>query len=96
MIVQGRSIYVNRVSSANTLRKCTIKSHLSYFRGSLVVHTLERRGTDQIKCTFSQLYPGVVSRFLRLNLGAGVCYRVAVYGVPLNHESKTEDFFFKC
>jgi hypothetical protein len=32
-----------------------IKSLLSYFRGSVVLHTLEHSRTDQIKCIVSQL-----------------------------------------
>jgi hypothetical protein len=38
-----------------TLRKT--KNMKSYFRGSVVLHTLEHSRTDQIKCIVSQLQP---------------------------------------
>jgi hypothetical protein len=37
-----------------TLKKCEIKSLLSYFRGSVVLHTLQNSRTDQMKCTVNQ------------------------------------------
>jgi hypothetical protein len=38
-----------------TLKKTKIKSFLSYFRGLVVLHTLEHSRADQIKCIVSQL-----------------------------------------
>jgi hypothetical protein len=58
---QGRSVHVNRVSPANTLKKRKIKSLPCYFRGSVVFHTLEHSRTDQIKCIVSQLQPARLS-----------------------------------
>jgi hypothetical protein len=55
--MQGRRVYVNRVSSANTLRNEKSKNLLAYFRGSVVLHTLEHSRTDQIKCIVSHLQP---------------------------------------
>jgi hypothetical protein len=54
---QGRSVYVNRVSPANTSKKRKINSILPYFLGLLVLHTLEHIRNDKIKCIVSQLQP---------------------------------------
>jgi hypothetical protein len=66
---QGRSVHVKRVSPANTS-----KNLLYYFRGSVVLHTLEHSWIDQIKCS-SQ--PGVVSQIVeayasREQIGASI------------------------
>jgi hypothetical protein len=53
---RGEAFIVNRVSLANTLKKRKIRS-LSYFRRSVVLHTLGHSRTDQIKCVVSQLQP---------------------------------------
>jgi hypothetical protein len=56
-VSQRQSVHINRVSPAYTLKNKKIKSLLSYFRGSAVLHTLEHSRTDQIKCIRNQLQP---------------------------------------
>jgi hypothetical protein len=73
----------------------------------VVLHILEHRRTDRIKCIVSQLQPDVVSQPLEdyahgerlagwLELANDAFYLIgsAVYGVLMNHKSTTEDFYF--
>jgi hypothetical protein len=63
--MQGRSVHVNRVSPANILKNQKIKSFLSYFRGSVVLHTLQHSRTDKINASsasYSQLVDAYVRR----------------------------------
>lgn len=55
-VMQRWSVHVNCDSPDNTLENEQEKSLLSYFYGSLVLHTLQHRGTDQIECIVSQLH----------------------------------------
>jgi hypothetical protein len=57
VIQQVRTVHVSRVSPANTLKKRKMKVRMSYFRGSVVVHTLEHSRIDQIKYIVGQLQP---------------------------------------